>query len=182
LFSDYERRLFTRVVALAEKYGKPVDLAVVPATNIFDAIIQMAVQLDSSEIVAGKSSKMSPLEQARNLGRAWERLSSKPRRQVCFKVIEPGGKEHTTYLGAHAPQLTDDDVSLIHEIWLQVITIPSRQRVHHRDVVRVALDRLKRDLRGQGDVMLDFYNQERKEGKKAIRTTSHEDSAKPNRK
>lgn len=182
LFSDYERRLFTRVVALAEKYGKPVDLAVVPATNIFDAIIQMAVQLDSSEIVAGKSSKMSPLEQARNLGRAWERLSSKPRRQVCFKVIEPGGKEHTTYMGAHAPQLTDEDVSLIHEIWLQVITIPSRQRVHHRDVVRVALDRLKRDLRGQGDVMLDFYNQERKEGKKAIRTTSHEDSAKTNQK
>jgi amino acid transporter len=182
LFSDYERRLFTRVVALAEKYGKPVDLAVVPATNIFDAIIQMAVQLDSSEIVAGKSSKMSPQEQARNLGRAWERLSSKPRRQVCFKVVEPGGKEHTTYMGAHAPQLTDEDVSLIHEIWLQVITIPSRQRVHHRDVVRVALDRLKRDLRGQGDVMLDFYKQEQKEGKKATRTTSHEDSAKPNQK
>ena len=182
LFSDYERRLFTKVVALAEKYGKPVDLAVVPATNIFDAIVQMAVQLDSSEIVAGKSSKMSPQEQARNLGRAWERLSGKPRRQVCFKVVEPGGKEHTTYMGAHAPQLTDDDVSLIHEIWLQVITVPSRQRVHHRDVVRVALDRLKRDLRGQGDVMLDFYKQEQKEGKEATLTTSHEVSAKPNRK
>ena len=89
LFTDYEQRLFTRVVALAEKYGKPVDLAVVPATNIFDATVQMAVQLDSSEIVAGKSSKMTPQEQARQLGRAWERLAIKPRRQVCFKVVEP---------------------------------------------------------------------------------------------
>jgi hypothetical protein len=32
--------------------------------------------------------------------------------------------------------------------------------VHHRDVVRVALDRLERDLRGNTDVMLDFYNLE----------------------
>ena len=166
LFTDYEQRLFTRVVALAEKYGKPVDLAVVPATNIFDATVQMAVQLDSSEIVAGKSSKMSPQEQARHLGRAWERLAVKPRRQVCFKVVEPEGKEHTIYMGAHAPRLTEEDVNLIHDIWLQVTNIPSRQRVHHRDVVRVALNRLKRDLRGQGDAMLDFYKVEQEEGKK----------------
>lgn len=170
LLTNYERKLFTKVVALAEKYGKPVDLAVVPATNIFDAVVQMAVQLDSSEIVAGKSSKMSPQEQARQLGRAWERLSGKPRRQVCFKVVEPEGKEHTTYMGAHAPQLTEEDVSLVHEIWLQVTTIPSRHRLHHRDVVRVALDRLKRDLRGQSDVMLDFYKQEQKEVKKNTHT------------
>jgi amino acid transporter len=166
LFTDYEQRLFTRVVALAEKYGKPVDLAVVPATNIFDATVQMAVQLDSSEIVAGKSSKMTPQEQARQLGRAWERLAIKPRRQVCFKVVEPGGYEHTIYMGAHAPRLTEEDVNLIHDIWLQVTNIPSRHRVHHRDVVRVALNRLKRDLRGQSDAMLDFYRVEQEEEKK----------------
>ncbi len=167
LFTDYEQKLFTRVVALAEKYGKPVDLAVVPATNIFDAVVQMAVQLDSSEIVAGKSSKISPQEQARQLGRAWERLSIKPRRQVCFKVVEPEGHEHTIYMGAHAPRLTEEDVNLIHDIWLQVTNIPSRHRVHHRDVVRVALIRLKRDLRGQSDAMLDFYKVEQEEGKKS---------------
>jgi hypothetical protein len=160
LFTDYEQRLFTRVVALAEKYGKPVDLAVVPATNIFDAIVQTAVQLDSSEIVAGKSSKMSPQEQARQLGRAWERLSIKPRRQVCFKVVEPQGTEHTISMGAHAPRLTEEDVNLIHDIWLQVTNIPSRHRLHHRDVVRVALIRLRRDLRSQSDAMLDFYRVE----------------------
>ncbi|HEY3139241.1 MAG TPA: APC family permease [Blastocatellia bacterium] len=163
LFTDYERRLFTRVVALAEKYGKPVELVVVPATNIFDAVAQTALRLDSAVVVAGLSSKMTSQEQARELGRAWERLPEKPRRQVAFKVIESDDKEHVVYLGAHAPYLTEEDINLIHKLWVQVSNIPSRRKVHHRDVVRVALDRLERDLRGQSDVMLDFYKLEHKD-------------------
>jgi amino acid transporter len=167
LFTEYEQRLFTRVVALAEKYGKPVELLVVPATNIFDAVVQTAQILDSAEIVAGRSSKMDPQDQAREVGRAWERLVEKPRRQVVFKVIEPDGQEHKFYLGAHAPTLTEDDINLIHKIWLQVGKVPARRRIHHRDVVRVALNRLERDLRGQSDVMLDFYKLEHEEESKS---------------
>ncbi|HWO01413.1 MAG TPA: APC family permease [Blastocatellia bacterium] len=167
LFTEYEQRLFTRVVALAEKHGKPVDLLIVPATNVFDAVTQTALRLDSAEVVAGLSSKMTAQEQARELGRAWERLPEKPRRQVAFKVIEPNGKEHIVHLGAHAPHLTEDDVNLIHKLWIQVSNIPSRRKVHHRDVVRVALNRLERDLRGESDVMLDFYNLEHKDQDKS---------------
>src|SRR5262249_37415393 len=129
LFAEYEQRLFTRVVALAEKHGKPVDLLIVPATNIYDAVTQSAVRLDSAQIVAGMWTKVSPQEQARELGRAWERLVEKPRRQMHFRVIGPGNQEHTVYLGAHAPRLTDEDLSLVHEIWLQVSNLPARQRV-----------------------------------------------------
>jgi amino acid transporter len=163
LFTEYEQRLFTRVVALAEKYGKPVELVIVPATNIFDAVAQSALRLDSSVVVAGLSSKMTAQEQARELGRAWERLPEKPRRQVAFKVIEPTGVEHVVNLGAHAPHLTEEDINLIHKLWIQISNVPSRRKVHHRDVVRVALDRLERDLRGNTDVMLDFYNLEHRE-------------------
>ena len=162
LFTDYEQRLFTRVVALAEKHGKPVELVLVPATNLFDAVAQTAVRLDSAEIVAGLSSKMTGSEQTRELGRAWERLAEKPRRQVWCRIIEPGNREHTVSLGAHAPKLTEEDVNLIHRIWLQVSQLPARRRVHHRDVVRVALERLDRELRGDPEVMLDFYKVERK--------------------
>jgi hypothetical protein len=162
LFTDYERRLFTRVVALAERHGKPVELVVVPTTNVFDAVAQTALRLDSAEIVAGLSSKMTAIEQARELGRGWERLPEKPRRQVWCRIVEPGNREHSVSLGAHAPRLTEDDVGLIHKIWLQVSQLPARRRVHHRDVVRVALDRLERELRGNTDVMLDFYKVERK--------------------
>ncbi|MEW6208380.1 MAG: APC family permease [Acidobacteriota bacterium] len=160
LFTRYEQQLFTRVVALAEKHGKPVDLLVTPALNIFDAVAQTALRLDSAEIVAGQSSKMTPQEQARYLGRAWERLIEAPRREVRFKVVNFDGSEHVVYLGAHAPTLTEEDINLIHKIWLQVSSVPSRQRVHHRDVVRVALNRLERDLKGHSDVMLDFYKLE----------------------
>lgn len=175
LFTDYEQRLFTQVVALAEKHGKPVDLVVVPASNVFDAVAQTAVRLDSEEIVAGMSSKMTTLEQARELGRAWERLPDKPRRKVTFKIVAPNGKEQVVYLGAHQPDLTEDDVNLIHKLWLQVSNIPSRRRVHHRDVVRVALERLDRDLRAHSDVMLDFYKLEQKEDHK--HPAQHESSA-----
>jgi hypothetical protein len=163
LFTEYEQRLFTRVVSLAEKHGKPVDLVIVPATSIFDAVAQTAMRLDSAAVVAGLSAKMPVQEQARELGRAWERLSEKPRRQVAFKVIEPNGVEHVVHLGAHAPHLNEEDINLIHKLWIQVSSIPSRRKVHHRDVVRVALDRLERDLRGNTDVMLDFYNLEHRE-------------------
>jgi amino acid transporter len=162
LFTDYEQRLFTRVVALAEKHGKPVELVIVPATNLFDAVAQTALRLDSAEIVAGLSSKMTASEQTREVGRAWERLAERPRRQVWCRIVGPGNREHTVSLGAHAPELTEDDIGLIHKIWLQVSQFPARRRVHHRDVVRVALERLERELRGQTDVMLDFYRVERK--------------------
>jgi amino acid transporter len=160
LFDDYEQKLFTRVVALAEKHGKPVDLLIVPANNVYDAVVQTAFQLDSAVIVAGTSAKVSMQEQARELGRSWEKLGQKPRRRVLFRIIEPSGNEHTVELGAHAPPLTDEDIALVHKLWLQISNIPSRRRVHHRDVVRVALNRLERDLKGRADVMLDFYKLE----------------------
>jgi len=163
LFTEYEQKLFTQVVALAEKHGKPVDLLVVPATNVFDAIAQTALRLDSAEVVTGLSAKMTAQEQDREQGRAWENLRQPPRRQVKYKVVNLDGSEYVVSLGAHAPSLTEEDVNLIHKIWLKVSEVPGRRKVHHRDVVRVALLRLERDLRGQSDVMLDFYKIEHKE-------------------
>jgi amino acid transporter len=165
LFTEYEQRLFTRIVGLAEKQGKSVDLVVIPSNNIFDAIAQTAQRLDSAEIVAGQSAKLSAQEQERELGKAWERLSEHPRRQVRFTIIQPGSQQRSVNLGAHAPRLTEEDIGLIHEIWLEVLKIPARSQIHHRDVVRVALNRLRRDLRGQSDVMLDFYKTEHENGR-----------------
>src|SRR5437588_10346711 len=105
LLTSYEQLLFSRVIALAEKAGKHVDLLVVPSSNVFDAIVRTAAQLESAEIIAGRSSVMTPEEQARKVGEAWEALPSKPNQQVCFRVIEPDGRVHNFYLGAHAPGL-----------------------------------------------------------------------------
>src|SRR5207244_5016578 len=55
LFTEHEQRLFTRVVAVAEKEGKPVKMIVVPAINMLYAIAQTALRLDSAEIVLARS-------------------------------------------------------------------------------------------------------------------------------
>lgn len=98
LFTSYEQLLFSRVVALAERAGKHVDLLVVPSSDVFQAIAHTAAQLDSAEIVAGRSSVMTPEEQARLLDEAWEALPHRPEHRVLFRVIDPEGAEHDFHL------------------------------------------------------------------------------------
>ncbi|HEU0179828.1 MAG TPA: APC family permease [Blastocatellia bacterium] len=93
LFTMYEQRLFTRVVAVAEKQGKPVELIVVPSKNVYHAIAQTAQRLDSARIVTGQSWKISAQSQARQLSRFWKRLPEKPPRRIEFMIIGPGRSE-----------------------------------------------------------------------------------------
>ena len=68
-----ERRLLSEVVAVAERHGRPVRLLIVPAHNVFDAIVATILRLRSSDVYVGESSTLSADEQARLLGEAWER-------------------------------------------------------------------------------------------------------------
>ncbi|HXP68410.1 MAG TPA: APC family permease, partial [Candidatus Dormibacteraeota bacterium] len=65
LFSTIEQLLFTKVLAVAEKEGKPVRLAVAAANDLWEGILRTAANLESSSIVSGSSSKMPVTEQAR---------------------------------------------------------------------------------------------------------------------
>ena len=146
VFTDYEQLLFSKVVALAEKSGKQVRLLVVPSSDIFQAIVQTAARLDSREIIAGRSSVMAPVQQAKLMGQAWERLPNRPKHQVCFRVIDPDGKMHDFYLGAHEPGLTPEQVDFIHQLWLELSRDSGSDEIHHRDIVTLALNRLGREL------------------------------------
>src|SRR5438552_3813066 len=88
LFTDDERVLFTRVVTLAEKEGKTVDLLVVPAVDPFDAMVQTASRLQASRLVTGVSARMDSEELARRIGQAWERLPE-PRHAFSVEIITP---------------------------------------------------------------------------------------------
>ena len=94
-------------------------------------------------------------------------LVEKARRQVNFKIIGPTANEQEVFLGAHTPNYRRR-LESGSRLMAAGEHIPCRRSVHHRDVVRVALNRLERDLRGQSDVMLDFYKieNEEKNGKK----------------
>jgi len=148
LFTRYEQLLFSRVTSEAEKAGKHVDLLVVPGTNVFDAIAQTALHLDSADIWAGRSSVMAPAEQSRLFGEAWERLPRRPNRQVAFHIVDGNGVLHEFTLGAHVPQLAEADVDLIHMLWLDATKEAGIESLHHKEIVTVALARLAEDMRG----------------------------------
>jgi amino acid transporter len=145
VFDHYEQELFTAAVAVAEKEGKPIHLLVVPATDVFEAIMVTAQRLSSSRVVCGLSNKLSADEQAKLTGDAWERLPE-PRPRLTMEVYAPDGTVREYSLGPHTPRLRPQDVELMHKLWLDITTDPKFAGAHHYHVVALALEELKREL------------------------------------
>ena len=148
IFSSYEKELFSHVVELAEKEGKHVELLAVPAINPFDAMVQTAASLKASRLVTGVSARMQSEELANRIGLAWESMAE-PKHPFSLEIVSPDRKSSFVDLGPHPPRLWPEDVSLAHSIWLK-LSGPELfgSRMHHRDVVGVALQRLARALEG----------------------------------
>jgi amino acid transporter len=145
LFSSEEQTLFTRALALAEKKGKTIHLAVAGATEKWDAILRSAQSLQSSVVVLGASPNRPVTEEARVAGLAWERLPD-PKPQLALEIYAPTGQEHIFYLGPHAPHLTPKEVDLLHGIWLELSNDVAPEEIHHHDVVHFALEELRQEL------------------------------------
>jgi hypothetical protein len=141
IFSEHEQMVFTKAISVAESFGKKVSLLVVPAGDIFAALVQTANSLEADSVVSGLSTKMSAEDQAFHIGQAWEALPD-PKRQLNFYVINPSGESKVYYLGPHAPSLRPDDVQLVHRLWLNLRRDPSIQDLHHSDIITYALTRL----------------------------------------
>ena len=144
IFSDYEQTLFTRAVSVAESVGKHVSLLVVPAADVWSAIVQTANNLESSAVVAGLSSKMTPAEQAFALGHAWESLPE-PKRQFVLQIVHPDGKVDSFRIGPHTPTMMNEDVLLLHRLWLNITREPGLENVHHHEILTEALTRFAHD-------------------------------------
>ena len=154
LFSTIEQLLFTKVLAIAEKEGKPVHLAVAAANDLWDGVLRTTANLQSSSIVVGSSSKMPITEQAREIGLAWERMAE-PRPRLALDIFTPGGQERIFYLGPHAPHLTPKEIDLLHNIWLQLSDELKGEELHHHDIVHFALTELEREMtNGQESEMM----------------------------
>jgi amino acid transporter len=145
VFDHYEQELFTAAVAVAEKEGKPISLLVVPATDVFEAIILTAQRLDSTRVVCGLSNKLTADEQAKLTGDAWERLPE-PRPRLTLEVCAPDGTIREFSLGPHSPRMRPQDVELMHRLWLNITADPKFAGAHHYHVVALALEELQREL------------------------------------
>ena len=159
LFSTIEQLLFTKVLSLAEKEGKPVRLVVAAANDLWEGILRTAMNLQSSTVVAGSSAKVAVTDQAREIGLAWERMPD-PRPTVTLEIFTPTGQEDIFYLGPHAPRLTPKEVDLLHKLWLELSEKLPDEEVHHHDVVHFALDEVEREIsEGQGEAVVERLRQ-----------------------
>jgi amino acid transporter/nucleotide-binding universal stress UspA family protein len=160
IFDHYEQELFTAVVAVAEKEGKPVSLLVVPGTDVFEAIMVTAQRLASSKIVCGRSNKLTSDEQGKLTGDAWERLPE-PRPRLTLVVFEPDGSSEEYLLGPHTPRMRPQDINLMHKVWLDITKDPRFAGAHHYHIVALALEELQRELKsGERNELLDKLEQE----------------------
>jgi amino acid transporter len=163
LFSVNEQQLFTHALALAEKKGKSIHLAVAPATQKWDGILRAAQGLQSTTIALGMSSWRAVADEARIAGLAWEGLPE-PRPQLTLEVHTPGGQEHVFYLGPHAPRLTSKEIDLLHGLWLEFSNELAPEELHHHDVVHVALEELRKNImNGRREEIIGTLRQHLKE-------------------
>jgi amino acid transporter len=145
LFSLEEQELFTRSLALAEKKGKTIHLAVAAATEKWDAILRAAQSLQSAVVVLGPSPTRPVIEEARIAGLAWERLTD-PKPRLTLEIYFQTGQEHVFYLGPHLPRLTPKEIDLLHGIWLELSCDVAPEEIHHHDVIHFALLELQQNL------------------------------------
>jgi hypothetical protein len=145
LFGSIEQHLFSQALSLAEKRGKSLRLAVVASNDLWDGILRAGQSLQSSTIVVGSSGKWQSEEQARQIGEAWERLGD-PKPQFNLEIHMPTGDKVFKVLGPHAPNLTANEVNLLHRLWLRFSDLVQPEELHHHDVVHFSLEELQKEL------------------------------------
>jgi amino acid transporter len=184
IFSEHEQMLFTKAVSVAESFGKHISLLVVPAGDVFAALVQAANSLEVAALISGLSTRMSAQEQAFHVGQAWENLPE-PKRQFTFYVVSPDGEAEAFHIGPHAPALRAEDVQLVHRLWLNFRRDPEMQGLHHSDIVTYALTRLAMDYARDKQETLRSLRRYTQDGNRdtplgiAYRSPSREDPSMP---
>ena len=120
-------------------------MAVVSATDLWDGILRAGVNLHSSTLVLGGSTKVTLAEEAREVGLAWEKLPD-PRPPFNLEIFAAGGQREFFMLGPHAPNLTMNEVNLVHRLWLRLGDLISPEELHHHDVVHFALNEVQKEI------------------------------------
>src|SRR5271167_656090 len=154
LFGSIEQHLFSQALSMAEKRGKSIRLAVVASNDLWEGILRAGASLQSSTIVIGRSAKDNTEEQARQIGEAWEKLGDiKP--QFNLEIHLPNGDKIYKVLGPHAPNLTSNEVNLLHRLWLRFSEVVAPLEMHHHDVVHFALEEVQKEIEdGQEDAVV----------------------------
>ena len=157
-FSEHEQMVFTKAVSVAESFGKKVSLLVVPAGDVFAALVQTANTLEVESVVSGISIRLSAEEQAFHMGQAWEALPE-PKRQFNFYVIAPEAKSRSSTSGRMRPRSAPKTCNWFTDYGSICAAIPTLQDLHHSDIITYALTRLAGQYaREKVEILRDLRN------------------------
>jgi hypothetical protein len=165
IFGPRETEVFSKVVSVAEKAGKHVELLAVAGTNPWVAIVQTANKLKSGHVVLYQSPQFrNATQQARTLEEQWESLPT-PRHPLTLEILLTDSTKSRFYIfGQHPARLWPEDIERIHRLWLEFSGKQPDVEIRHRDVVSVALRRLDEEFHsGQGNEILNEVRRERRE-------------------
>ena len=95
----------------------------------------------------GESAKMTGEAQALLLGDVWDRVPHDRGLVTDLVVYRSDGGSKRFSLGAHAPDLSAEDVERIHRLWAEAVKLVGPD-VHHHDVVAAALGAFQDELDG----------------------------------
>ncbi len=103
--------------------------------------LNLIVALQLLTVVLSESAKVSAAQLALMMGEAWGRIEKDDNVRARLVVCKRNGTVETFQLGPHAPPLNEEDLALIHSLWLDAVATLGLQ-IHHRDVVRTAIEEL----------------------------------------
>ena len=177
IFGMGETEVFSKVVSVAEKAGKHVELLAVAGTNPWAAIVQTAIKLKSSRIVLQQSRRFRNAgSQAREVEKQWERQPA-PRSPLGLEIVLEDSAESEFYVfEQHPTRLREEDYERIHKLWLEISGKEPGAKIRHRDVVTVALRRLEKDLHADrgNEILNETRREARKQGHEKLRADNQD--------
>ncbi len=96
IVDEWETRVFTAAVAVAEKAGKPITLLGLPSHDPYAAILQAAESLQSSRIVLDASAEDSAAAQRGKMEQAWSRMAGHSR-EVTVQIDRNGEEDPSCF-------------------------------------------------------------------------------------
>jgi hypothetical protein len=75
-----------------------------------------------------------------------------------LQIVDPNTHVDTFRIGPHSPSMKDEDVLLLHRLWLNITREPGLDKLHHHEILREALTRFARDYgaRDRDDILKEL--------------------------
>ena len=87
-------------------------------------------------------------------------INGKPftKRQFVLQIVRPDAKVESFRIGPHNPTMKNEDVLLLHRLWLNLTREPGLENVHHHEILTEALTRFARDYgaRDRADIVKEL--------------------------